>query len=155
MFKIHFKPFWVILDILFFGWKWGGTPILSHFPALFLRFCQFWKFLQVFWTFKGWKFFFPKVPQLWSTFRKKCKKVSHNFCPKKGGRVKQNLTFVNFCIFLRPEHDPEHHFSSIIQHVILCTILTVILTSILRIILSLTIRFSDLGASRKTWTKQN
>ena len=31
VFKIHFKPFWVILEKKILGEKWGGTPILSHF----------------------------------------------------------------------------------------------------------------------------
>ena len=99
MFKIHFKPFWVILDILFFGWKWGGTPILSHFPALFLRFCQFWKFLQVFWTFKGWKkFFFQKCPNYGLLSEKNIKKFPLTFA-EIGGGVKRKLTDVNFYFF--------------------------------------------------------
>ena len=44
VFKIHFRPFWVILVKKFSGEKMGGGPILSHFLPIF----GFWKFLQVF-----------------------------------------------------------------------------------------------------------
>ena len=39
-----------------FGWKWGGVPILSQFPAIF----GFWKFLQVSDTSRGQKTLFSR-----------------------------------------------------------------------------------------------
>ena len=86
VFKIHFKPFWVILDILFFWVK----------MALFLRFCPFWKFLQVFWTFKGWKnIFSQKCPNYGLLSEKNIKKFPLTFA-EIGGGVKRKLTDVNF-----------------------------------------------------------
>ena len=57
VFKIHFRPFWVIL-VKNFRWKKGG-PILSHFWPIF----GFWKFLQLFDISGGQKtLFFKKCP---------------------------------------------------------------------------------------------
>ena len=58
VFKIHFKPFWVILQKKILGEKWGGTPIFSHFsPILAIR-----KIFTSVLTFLGGKsFFFAKV----------------------------------------------------------------------------------------------
>ena len=68
VFKIHFKPFWVILEKKILGEKWGGTPILSHFSPISAILKIFTSVL----TFLGGKnFFFAKVPQWWSSFLKK------------------------------------------------------------------------------------
>ena len=40
VFKIHFRPFWVILVKQIFGWKWGGTQYLANFRQ-FLDFENF------------------------------------------------------------------------------------------------------------------
>ena len=59
VFKIHFRPFWVILVKKILGEKKGGGPILSHFWPIF----GFWKFLQVFDISGGQKtLFFKKCP---------------------------------------------------------------------------------------------
>ena len=44
VFKIHFKPFRVILETKILGEKWGATPILSHFSLILAIL----KILQVF-----------------------------------------------------------------------------------------------------------
>ena len=59
VFKIHFRPFWVILVKKNFGWKWGGSQYLANFRQ-FLDFENFYKCL----TFLGGKkhFFSKSAP---------------------------------------------------------------------------------------------
>ena len=93
VFKIHLRPFWVILVKKNFGWKWGGVPILSHFPAIF----GFWKFLQVFDISRGQKTLFFKSAPIMVLFQKK---IHYFFRYNSGGGESDRIvTFVTIFFF--------------------------------------------------------
>ena len=103
VFKIYFKPFWVILEKKNLGEKWGGTPILSHFSPISAILKIFTSVL----TFLGGKnFFFAKVPQWWSSFLKKIHCIFRYIRGGRGG-VRRDVTNVTFFFLIFFEGFPK------------------------------------------------
>ena len=98
VFKINFRPFWVILVKKFSGEKKGGVSYL----AIFWSILGFWKFLQVFDISRGQKtLFFKKCPNSGLVSEKKYIVLFVTI-----GGVRPNVTFVTIFFFFFNEPFP-------------------------------------------------